>query len=85
MRIEELTYNQWNLLLPSIPPHAPTGKPRANDRNIVNGILYILMSRCRWMVCLQNKVLTKQLGKDIRSGIPKMCGKYDELLDITWL
>jgi hypothetical protein len=54
---------------------APAGKPRANDGNIVNGILYVLMSGCRWIVCLQNTVLTKQLGKDIRSVIPNMCGK----------
>ncbi|NAL77420.1 transposase [Nitrososphaera sp. AFS] len=65
VRFGELTDNQWNLLLPSIPPHAPTGKPRANDRNKVNGNLYVLMSGCRWMVCPQNTVLTKQLGKDI--------------------
>ena len=49
MRFEELTDNQWNLLLPSIPPHAPTGRPRANDRSVINGILYVLMSGCRWM------------------------------------
>ena len=49
MRVEELTDNQWNLLLPSIPPHAPTGRPRADDKSIVNGILYVLMSGYRWM------------------------------------
>jgi transposase len=49
VRFEELTDNQWNLLLPSIPPHAPTGRPRDDDKSIVNGILYVLMSGCRWM------------------------------------
>jgi transposase len=49
VRFEELTDNQWNLLLPSIPPHSPTGRLRADDKSIVNGILYVLMSGCRWM------------------------------------
>jgi len=47
VRFEELTDNQWNLLLPSIPPYANTGRPRADDRSTVNGILYVLMSGCR--------------------------------------
>jgi transposase len=41
--------NQWKLLAPSIPPRAPTGRPRADDRNTVDGILCVLMSGCRWM------------------------------------
>lgn len=49
MRFEELTDNQWKLLIPSIPSHSHTGRPRANDRSTVNGILYVLMSGCRWM------------------------------------
>jgi transposase len=49
VRFEELTDNQWNLLLPSIPPPSYTGRPRADDRSIVNGILYVLMSGYRWM------------------------------------
>ena len=49
VRFEELTDNQWNLLVPSIPPHAHTGRHRADDRNTVDGILYVLMSGCRWM------------------------------------
>ena len=38
VRFEELTDNQWKLLVPSIPPHAHTGRPRADDRNTVDGI-----------------------------------------------
>ena len=49
VRFEELTDDQWKLLIPSIPSHSHTGRPRANDRSTVNGILYVLMSGCRWM------------------------------------
>ena len=34
---------------PSIPLPAYTGTPRADDRNCINGMLYVLMSGCRWM------------------------------------
>ncbi len=49
MRFEELTDDQWKLLVPSIPLPAHTGRPRADDRNTINGILYVLLSGCRWM------------------------------------
>jgi transposase len=49
VRFEELTDDQWKLLVPSIPLPAYTGRPRADDRNYINGILYVLMSGCRWM------------------------------------
>ena len=49
VRFEELTDVQWKLLVPSIPLPAYTGRPRADDRNCINGMLYVLMSGCRWM------------------------------------
>ena len=49
MRFEELTDDQWKLLVQSIPLPAYTGRPRADDRNCINGMLYVLMSGCRWM------------------------------------
>jgi|SRR5689334_8444723 transposase len=48
-RFEELTDDQWKLLVPSIPVPAHTGRPRADDRSTINGILYVLLSGCRWM------------------------------------
>ena len=49
MRFEELTDGQWKLLVPSISLPAYTGRPRADDRSCINGMLYVLMSSCRWM------------------------------------
>lgn len=50
MKFQELTEDkQWNFIRPSLPPLAYTGRPRANDRMTINGILYVLMSGCRWM------------------------------------
>ena len=44
----ELTDRQWTMLAPLLPPRAPTGRPRANDRRTVNGICYVLRTGCRW-------------------------------------
>ena len=33
---------------PQLPKPAKTGRPRNNDRNIINGILFILTTGCRW-------------------------------------
>jgi transposase len=46
-RFEELTDDQWNLLVPSIPAPAHTGRPRADDRSAIDGILHVLMGG--WM------------------------------------
>ena len=49
VRFEELTDDHWKLLVPSIPAPAHTSRPRADDRSTINGILYVIMSGCRWM------------------------------------
>lgn len=50
MQFRELTDRQWELIKQQcLSPPAHTGRPRADDRTTVNGILYVLMSGCRWM------------------------------------
>jgi transposase len=44
----ELTDKEWDKLYPLLPAKARTGRPRADDRNTVNGILYVLSTGCRW-------------------------------------
>ena len=44
----ELTDAQWQLLLPLLPPKATTGRPRADDRRTLNGILWVLRTGARW-------------------------------------
>src|SRR5258705_3398425 len=43
-----LTDRQWAFIRPLLPPPAPTGRPRADDRRTIDGILYILITGCRW-------------------------------------
>jgi transposase len=51
MQFRELTDDkQWDLIRSSLTRPAYTGRPRADDRMTLNGILYVLMSGCRgWM------------------------------------
>ena len=39
---------QWAFIQPLLPPPARTGRPRANDRRTIEGILFILITGCRW-------------------------------------
>ena len=49
MRTTELTDEQWHRLKPLLPPRRQgRGRPRADDRRTLNGILYVLRTGCRW-------------------------------------
>ena len=48
MQFQELTDKQWDMIQQHIPKPAKTGRPRSNDRKIINGIIYVLISGCRW-------------------------------------
>jgi len=42
MQFIELTDGQWNSLHPFLSPQPRVGKKRADDRRIINGILFVL-------------------------------------------
>ena len=45
----DLTDEEWALIEPLIPPGRPGGgKRRANLREVVNGLMYVLSSGCQW-------------------------------------
>ena len=43
-----LTDEEWSRIEPLLPQKAHTGRPRADDRETINGIFYVLAHRCRW-------------------------------------
>ncbi len=49
MEFRELSDEQWEFIRPLLPPKAGTGRPTADDRRTLNGILYVLITGCRWM------------------------------------
>lgn len=44
----ELTDAEWYFIKQFLPPHKDRGRPRADDRKTLNGILYVLSTGCRW-------------------------------------
>ena len=49
MRKTELTDGQWQHVRPLLPPlRKGRGRPRADYRKTLNGILYVLRTGCRW-------------------------------------
>jgi transposase len=47
----QLTDAQWERIAPLLPVHPPSpkgGRPRANDRECLEGILWLLRSGARW-------------------------------------
>lgn len=47
-RRHELSEAGWAALKPHLPPPAKTGRPRKDDRQILNGILWILGTGAPW-------------------------------------
>jgi len=46
MEFRELNDGEWELIRHLLPPRARTGRPRADDRWVINGILYVLITGC---------------------------------------
>jgi transposase len=44
----ELTDEDWRLIQPLLPPHAPRGRGRRDDRQVLNGMFFILRTGCPW-------------------------------------
>lgn len=44
----DLTDAQWAFIKPLLPPAADTGRLRNDDREVINGILYVLTTGCGW-------------------------------------
>lgn len=44
----DLSQVQWQRVKRLLPKSAHTGRPRVNDREVINGILYVLSTGCRW-------------------------------------
>jgi transposase len=49
MEFRELSDFEWGVVRPFLPPRSRVGRPRADDRMVLNGILYVLTTGCRWM------------------------------------
>ncbi len=48
MQFQEITDKQWNMIESHLPSPAKTGRPRTDDRMVLNGIMFVLVTGCRW-------------------------------------
>jgi transposase len=80
----DLSDDQWELIQPLLPAPKPTGRPRADDRCTINGILYVLRTGCRWkdlpdrygssVTCWTGPMANGwHLGEDL-AGLPEFSG-----------
>ncbi|MGO8948023.1 MAG: transposase [Ktedonobacterales bacterium] len=44
----QLTDMQWAFILLLLPPPARTVRPQVDDRRTIDGIVYVLITGCRW-------------------------------------
>ena len=44
----DLTDAQWQRIKSLLPHSAPTGRHKSDDREVLNGILYVLVTGCGW-------------------------------------
>ena len=49
MQFQEITNKQWDMVEPHLPSPARTGRPRADDRTMINAIIFVLITGCRWI------------------------------------
>lgn len=54
--LTDLRDEHWQLLRPLLPARSQTGRPPADRRRVVNGILYLLRTSCAW------RLLPKEYG-----------------------
>jgi len=50
MEFREISDGERDFIRPLLPPRAKTDRPRADDGKTINGILYVLVTGCRWMI-----------------------------------
>ncbi len=68
MRFRVISDGGWEIIRPFLTPRFSVGWPRADDRVVLNGILYVLTTGCRWMDMPLEMVHTRLLGGGLRSG-----------------
>lgn len=94
--LREIPEDLWKLIEPLLPPNKPpgaNGRPRAPNRLVLNGILYVLRTGCQW------KMVPRQYSSGstchlrfqtwVRAGVFekvwRVCHKhYDHLRGIDW-
>ena len=65
---------KWDVIEPLLPPMSRVGRPKTNDRRVINGVLYVLTTGCRWMDMPLEYGSYKTAWRGLRSGRMKEYG-----------
>ncbi|WP_446463231.1 IS5 family transposase [Streptomyces sp. BRA346] len=93
MRRHELTDSEWELLAPLI-PRAATGRPRMEDRRVINGMVYKIRTGISWRDLPERYGLWKTVYTRFRRyaldgvftrALQEMQARADAIGDIDWL
>jgi transposase len=71
----EVSDGEWEVIRPFLPPRSRVGRPRADDRMVLNGILYVLTTGCRWCKYGSYKTAWEEMG--VWESIFKTLGLYE--------
>jgi transposase len=65
----EVSDFEWEVIRPFLPPRSRVGRPRADDRMVLIGILYVLTSGCRWCKYGSYKTAWRRLRRWEEMGV----------------
>jgi transposase len=65
----EINDGEWEVIRPFLPSMSRVGRPRADDRMVLNGILYVLTSGCRWCKYGSYKTAWRRLRRWEEMGV----------------
>jgi len=69
----------WATICPLLPFLARTGRPRANDRETIDGILYVLTTGCRWQDNQDAEIgcWCEDIWHELASDLEQICKRLD--------
>jgi transposase len=80
----EVSDGEWEVVRPFLPPMSRVGRPRADDRMVLNGILYVLTSGCRWCKYGSYKTAWRRLKEmDVWESIFKTLASMRDLSTVS--
>ena len=70
----DINDEQWQRMKQMLPKPSATGRPRTDDREIINGILYVMWTGCRWEdmphdIAASSKTCNRRLLEYQRTGV----------------
>lgn len=92
-RVSDELWQQIQPVIPPLPPKKKTGRPRVDDRIVLDGILYVLRTGCQWKQVptefSSGSTVHARFSEWVQVGVfaqmwARLLREYDELHGIEW-